>query len=75
VSFGLPKRNIVNQVFAYLCLKEGCDGGIVDPLQINDEVFSRLDTNSEAYTLTKELLLGNDEYGMNFIEASRDGRI
>lgn len=75
ISFGLPKRNIVNQVFAYLCLKEGCDGGIVDPLQINDDVLAHLDTTSETYRLTEELLLGNDEYGMNFIEASREGRI
>ena len=73
VSFGLPKRAIINQVFAWLCLKEGCDGGIVDPMQINDTALSALDTESGVAKLAKELLLGNDEYGMNFISASRDG--
>ncbi len=73
VSFGLPKRAVINQVFAWLCLKEGCDGGIVDPMQINDQTLSALDTESGVAKLAKELLLGNDEYGMNFISASRDG--
>lgn len=73
VSFGLPKRAIINQVFAWLCLKEGCDGGIVDPMQINDKTLSALDTESGVAKLAKELLLGNDEYGMNFITACRDG--
>ena len=75
VSFGLPKRPLINQVFAYLCLQQGCDGGIVDPLQINDRVFAKLDTNSESFRLAKELLLGQDEYGMNYIAASRDGTV
>ena len=75
VSFGLPKRPLINQVFAYLCLQQGCDGGIVDPLQINDRVFAKLDVNSEPFRLAKELLLGQDEYGMNYIAASRDGTV
>lgn len=75
VSFGLPKRNVINQVFAYLCLKEGCDGGIVDPMQINDLVFQKLDTASEPFRLAKELLLGQDEFGMNYITAARDGTV
>jgi 5-methyltetrahydrofolate corrinoid/iron sulfur protein methyltransferase len=73
VSFGLPKRAVINQVFAWLCRKEGCDGGIVDPMQINDKALSALDTETGVAKLAKELLLGNDEYGMNFITASRDG--
>jgi cobalamin-dependent methionine synthase I len=75
VSFGLPKRNLINQIFAYLCLQQGCDGGIVDPLQINDTVFKELDTASEPFRLVRELLLGQDEFGMNYITASRDGTV
>lgn len=75
VSFGLPKRPLINQVFAYLCLQKGCDGGIVDPMQINDHVFAKMDVNSEPFTLAKELLLGQDEFGMNYISAARDGTI
>jgi len=75
VSFGLPKRPLINQVFAYLCHAHGCDGGIVDPAQINDKVLAGMDTDSEAYKLASALLCGTDEYGMEFIAASRDGRL
>jgi 5-methyltetrahydrofolate--homocysteine methyltransferase len=72
VSFGLPKRPVINQVFAKLCLEAGCDGGIVDPAQINDRTLGALDLTSGVSALAKELLLGNDEYGMNWIGASRE---
>jgi len=75
VSFGLPKRPLINQIFAFLCLQQGCDGGIVDPLQINDRIFKNLDTASEAFRLTKELLIGQDEFGMNYITAAREGKV
>jgi len=75
ISFGLPKRQIINQVFTYLCRERGCDGGIVDPLQINDRILDALDPKSEPFRLARELLLGEDEFGMNYIAASRDGTI
>jgi 5-methyltetrahydrofolate--homocysteine methyltransferase len=75
VSFGLPKRPLINQVFAYLCHAHGCDGGIVDPAQINDQVLASMDTSSVAYKLASALLCGTDEYGAEFIAASRDGSL
>jgi len=75
VSFGMPSRKLINQVFAWLAVEAGADGGIVDPLQINRDILNTLDTASEAFKLAKALLLGEDEFGMNFITASREGRI
>ncbi len=75
ISFGLPNRKLINQVFTYLCYENGCDGGIVDPAQINNEVLAALDPNDKAFKLTKALLLGEDEYGMEYIAACRDGAI
>lgn len=72
ISYGFPKRIVINQVFAKLCLDAGCDGGIVDPAQINDRILSSLDFGDESYRLAREMLLGNDEYGMNYITAFRD---
>ncbi|MFP4267921.1 MAG: dihydropteroate synthase [Spirochaetaceae bacterium] len=72
ISHGMPKRNIINQVFAKLCLDAGCDGGIVDPKQINDKILAGIDFNDRFYGLAKELLLGNDEFGMNYISAFRE---
>lgn len=74
VSFGLPKRPVINQVFARLCLEAGCDGGIVDPAQINLSILHNIDFGDETCRLARELLLGEDEYGMNFITASRESR-
>ncbi len=75
VSFGMPARKLINQVFTYLAVENGADSGIVDPIQINEKMLQNLDANSESFKLAKDLLLGNDEYGMEFISASRDGRI
>lgn len=75
VSFGMPARKLINQVFAYLAVAAGGDGGIVDPLQINAKILQGLDTTTEPFQLAKALLLGTDEFGMNFITAHRDGKL
>jgi 5-methyltetrahydrofolate--homocysteine methyltransferase len=75
VSFGMPSRKIINQVFAWLAVEAGADGGIVDPAQINGKILEGLDTESEGFKLAKALLLGEDEFGMNFISAAREGKI
>ena len=72
VSFGLPRRPLINQVFAKLCLAAGCDGGIVDPVQINDGVLSSLDLGFGAPALARELLEGRDEFGLDWISAYRE---
>lgn len=75
VSFGMPNRKLINQVFAWLAVEAGADGGIVDPSQINGKILASLDPQTEAFRLARDLLLGQDEFGMNFIAASREGRI
>jgi 5-methyltetrahydrofolate--homocysteine methyltransferase len=75
VSFGMPNRKLINQVFSRLACEAGADGGIVDPLQINAGILNGMDVNSEGFKLAKALLMGEDEFGMNYIAASRDGKI
>jgi len=75
VSFGMPNRKLLNQVFAFLAVQAGADGGIVDPLQINGKILADLDAKSAGFNLAKALLTGQDEFGMNYITASRDGTI
>lgn len=75
VSFGMPGRKLINQVFARLAVEAGADGGIVDPLQINARTIAELDTAGEPFRLARALLLGEDEFGMEFITAAREGRI
>ena len=75
VSFGMPNRKLINQAFSWLACEAGADGGIVDPLQINKTILNGMDVNSEGFKLAKALLLGEDEFGMNYISASREGTI
>lgn len=75
VSFGMPTRKLINQVFSWLAVEAGADGGIVDPIQINKDILEKMDVNSEGFKLAKALLMGEDEFGMEFIAATREGRI
>ncbi len=75
ISFGMPKRNIINQVFSYLAIEKGADSGIVNPLHVNPAILSSLDTDSLSFRLVKQMLLGEDEYVLMFIKACRQGRI
>lgn len=75
VSFGMPNRKLINQVFTQLCVEAGADSGIVDPLHINASILADIDPEAEDIQLARDLLLGDDEFGMNYIAASREGRI
>jgi len=75
ISYGMPNRKLINRVFTRLCTQRGLDGGIVDPLQINDAALAGLDEGSEPFRLTRAFLLGEDQFGMNYISAVRAGRL
>ncbi len=75
VSFGMPNRRLINKAFIHLALEAGIDSGIVDPLQTKIASAMDLDTTSEAAGLAIDMLLGRDDFCMNFIQAYRDGRL
>jgi 5-methyltetrahydrofolate--homocysteine methyltransferase len=75
ISFGMPCRKLINQVFTWLVVEAGGDGGIVDPTQINAGILRGLDPAGEPFKLARALLTGEDEFGMNFITAHREKRI
>jgi 5-methyltetrahydrofolate--homocysteine methyltransferase len=75
ISYGMPNRKLINQVFTKLCVQSGLDGGIVDPLQINDAALASLDEGSEPFRLARAFLLGEDPFGMNYISAVRAGKL
>ena len=75
ISFGMPNRKLINQVFSWLACEAGADGGIVDPLQINKNILNGMDVASDGFKLARALLLGEDEFGAEYISASREGRI
>lgn len=65
VSFGLPLRKQINQVFAVMALMKGLDAAILDPC----------DKRLMANIITASALLGRDEYCLNYIRAYREGRL
>ena len=75
VSYGLPNRKLINEVFSWLARDAGADSGIVDPGQINGAILDALDTASKGFQLARALLLNEDEFGMAFITAAREGAI
>jgi 5-methyltetrahydrofolate--homocysteine methyltransferase len=75
VSFGIPCRRLVNDVFLNLVAEAGADSGIIDPVTSNlDEVFA-MDRAAAPYKLAREMLLGLDEHCKNFLKAYRKGEL
>lgn len=63
ISYGLPRRKLINATFLSLALNAGLDGALVDPL----------DKATIAAISTTEALLGKDKYCMKFIQNHRKG--
>jgi len=63
ISFGLPRRSLVNSIFLSMAINAGLDGALMDPL----------DKNMIAAIRATEALLGRDKYCMNFIQGHRKG--
>lgn len=63
ISFGLPKRPIINYTFIAMCIYAGLDGAVMNPTnqQMRKVIFAA------------EALVARDRYGMNLIKASRNG--
>ncbi len=75
VSFGMPGRRLIGDVFLDLCVRAGQDSGIVDPVASDVQRALSPDRDSEVYRLAADLLTGADPFGMEFIEAYRAGRL
>lgn len=64
ISFGIPSRKTMNQAFLILAMQAGMDSAIIDPTN-RDMIGSIFAT---------EVLLCEDEFCMEYIEAFNDGR-
>ncbi len=65
VSFGVPKRIHVNRAFFVLLLEAGLDAAIIDPTA--DGMIGIM--------FATQALLGKDEFCLNYIGASREGKL
>jgi len=65
VSFGMPKRKLINETITMLAILAGCDTLFIDPKQINVKKMIE-------FKLASDALLGKDEYCMNLITYMRE---
>ena len=65
VSYGLPARKLVNRAFLAAAITNGLDSAIIDP------------TDKLLYAMMKAvtLIVGKDDFCMDYIRAFRDGRV
>ncbi|MFZ0484496.1 MAG: dihydropteroate synthase [Desulfobacterales bacterium] len=65
ISFGLPARRLINRTFLSLCILQGLSAAILDPT----------DKYLMANLLSARMILGEDEYCGDFIDAYQNGII
>ncbi len=63
ISFGLPKRSIINSIFLSMAMQAGLDAVIMDPL----------DKNVTSGLKAAKAILCMDEYCADYIKAFREG--
>lgn len=64
ISFGLPERKMINQVFVVMAIAKGLDAAIINPL----------DQRMMANIITAQALAGQDEYCTEYLTAFRQKR-
>ena len=74
VSFGLPARKLLNEMFVLLAVEAGADGGIMDPVASPPEAILAIDRTEPNYKLAEDVLMGRDEHCMAYIRAWRKSR-
>ena len=75
VSFGLPKRKLINDTFIYLAIEAGIDSAIMDPVQSKIGRIFSLELDSEPVRLARDMLLGKDEYCMGYLRGYKAGKL
>jgi 5-methyltetrahydrofolate--homocysteine methyltransferase len=65
ISYGLPRRGLLNRTFMAMAVASGLDGAIVNPL----------DRRMMATITAAEALAGKHEYCMDYLDAYREGKL
>ena len=67
VSFGLPRRKLLNQVFVSLAIAAGCDSVMIDPIMNPPRDFTE-------FRFAAQALMGDDEYSTRYLKYIRSLR-
>lgn len=75
VSFGLPARRLINDVFLVLAIEAGADSGIIDPITNPPGRALTLDRSSQPFELALAVLRGADRHCKAYMKAYRKGEL
>ena len=75
VSFGLPCRHLINDVFLLLAVEAGADSAVMDPTTAALGDIFTMDRDASPCQLAENMLLGKDEYCTSFLRAYRKGEL
>lgn len=75
VSFGLPARRLINDVFLVLAVEAGADSGIIDPVTNSVDGALALDRTSRDFQLAHDVLTGADRNCRAYVKAYRTGEL
>jgi cobalamin-dependent methionine synthase I len=65
ISFGLPQRHFLNQIFMNMAIAKGLDGAIINPL----------DKKMMANIIAATTLIGKDNYCKGYLKAYRENKM
>lgn len=75
VSFGLPNRRLLNDVFLALAVESGADSGIIDPTVVTVQQALAMDRTKRPFQLALDVLTGADKNCRGYIKACRAGEL
>jgi 5-methyltetrahydrofolate--homocysteine methyltransferase len=71
VSFGLPRRKLLNDAFIRLAVKAGCDAVMIDPLMNSLEEITNPPANEHEYQIAAKVMTAEDEFGLQYLKYVR----
>jgi 5-methyltetrahydrofolate--homocysteine methyltransferase len=75
VSFGIPARRIINDVFLILAMDAGADSGIFDPVLCPPDKIRTIDRTCDTYRIAEDVILGRDKNCRTYIRTWRKGEL
>jgi len=64
VSFGLPKRKLLNHAFITLAIVNGCDAVMIDPIMNDPKEYIE-------FQIAADVMTAKDEYALNYLKFVR----
>jgi 5-methyltetrahydrofolate--homocysteine methyltransferase len=75
VSFGIPQRRLINDVFLVMAVEAGADSGIIDPIANDVGAALARDRSTRPFQLALDVLTGADRNCRAYMKAFRAGEL